>query len=112
MHRFIATLARGMALLGGAVLGALVVMTCLSILGRQVNTLMHAELVQSVAPGVADWALATGVGPIFGDYEMTEMGMAFALFCFLPLCQLTSAMRGSMCSRPSWARAATAFCAC
>jgi TRAP-type C4-dicarboxylate transport system permease small subunit len=33
--------------------------------------------------------LGTGLGPIFGDYEITEMGMAFALFCFLPLCQLT-----------------------
>jgi len=89
MHRFISTLARGMALLGGTMLGALVVMTCLSILGRQVNTLLHTDLLQGLAPGFAAWALGTGVGPIFGDYEMTEMGMAFALFCFLPLCQLT-----------------------
>jgi TRAP-type C4-dicarboxylate transport system permease small subunit len=89
MHRFITTLARGMALLGGAVLGALVIMTCLSILGRQLNSLLHTDLVQSVAPGFAAWALNAGVGPIFGDYEITEMGMAFALFCFLPLCQLT-----------------------
>lgn len=89
MHRFISTLARGMALLGGAVLAALVVMTCLSILGRQVNTVLHMDAVQSLAPGFAAWALGTGIGPIFGDYEITEMGMAFALFCFLPLCQLT-----------------------
>jgi TRAP-type C4-dicarboxylate transport system permease small subunit len=47
------------------------------------------DLVQSLAPGFAEWALGTGLGPIFGDYEITEMGMAFALFCFLPLCQLT-----------------------
>lgn len=89
MHRFISTLARGMALLGGTVLAALVIMTCLSILGRQANTLMHMDLVQSLAPGFAEWALGIGLGPIFGDYEITEMGMAFALFCFLPLCQLT-----------------------
>lgn len=89
MHRFISTLARGMALLGGTVLASLVIMTCLSILGRQANTLMHMDLVQSLAPGFAAWAFGTGLGPIFGDYEITEMGMAFALFCFLPLCQLT-----------------------
>jgi len=89
MHRFISTLARGMALLGGAVLAALVLMTCLSILGRQANTLLHSDLVQSLVPAFAAWALGTGIGPIFGDYEITEMGMAFALFCFLPLCQLT-----------------------
>jgi TRAP-type C4-dicarboxylate transport system permease small subunit len=89
MHRVISIFARGMALLGGAVLLGLVLMTCLSILGRQVNVLLHADLVQSLAPGFAQWALDVGVGPVFGDYEITEMGMAFALFCFLPLCQLT-----------------------
>lgn len=89
MYRFIFALARGMALLGGAVLAALVVMTCISILGRQANTLMHMDVIQSLAPGFATWTLDAGIGPIFGDYEITEMGMAFALFCFLPLCQLT-----------------------
>ena len=89
MHRFIFALARGMALLGGAVLAALVVMTCISILGRQANSLMHMDAIQALAPGFASWALGAGIGPIFGDYEITEMGMAFALFCFLPLCQLT-----------------------
>lgn len=89
MTRFIHALARGMALLGGAVLAALVVMTCVSILGRQVNSMLHWDMVQAFAPGFGAWALGAGVGPIFGDYEITEMGMAFALFCFLPLCQLT-----------------------
>ncbi|CUX83427.1 MAG: TRAP-type transport system small permease component [Roseibaca calidilacus] len=89
MHRFIYALARGMALLGGTALAALVLMTCVSILGRQANTLLHTDTVQALAPGFAAWALGTGIGPIFGDYEITEMGMAFALFCFLPLCQLT-----------------------
>jgi TRAP-type C4-dicarboxylate transport system permease small subunit len=78
-----------MALLGGAVLTALVLMTCISILGRQANTVLHTDIVQALAPGFAAWALGSGIGPIFGDYEITEMGMAFALFCFLPLCQLT-----------------------
>ncbi|MBN2759298.1 MAG: TRAP transporter small permease, partial [Rhodobacteraceae bacterium] len=50
---------------------------------------LHTDLAQSIMPGFAAWALGAGVGPIFGDYEITEMGMAFALFCFLPLCQLT-----------------------
>lgn len=89
MHRFITFLARGMALLGGAILLALVLMTCLSILGRQANGLFHMDLVRTMAPDLAAWARGGGIGPIFGDYELTEMGMAFALFCFLPLCQLT-----------------------
>jgi TRAP-type C4-dicarboxylate transport system permease small subunit len=32
-----------------------------------------------------------GVGPINGDFELVEAGMAFAIFAFLPLCQLNGA---------------------
>ena len=44
-----------------------------------------------MAPGAASALLATGVGPINGDFELVEAGMAFAIFAFLPLCQLNGA---------------------
>lgn len=68
MDRLIAAIARASALAGGVVLSALVVMTCLSIVGR---------------------ALAfAGLGPVPGDYELVEAGIAFAIFAFLPWCTL------------------------
>ena len=63
-------LARGMALLGGLVLIAVIVMTCVSIAGR------------ALLP------LNIGLGPIRGIYDITEIGMAAAVFAFLPWCQL------------------------
>lgn len=60
-------LARTMALIGGAVLIGLVVMICLSITGRA--------------------AMSLGMGPVPGDVELLEMGVAFAIFAFLPWCQ-------------------------
>jgi TRAP-type C4-dicarboxylate transport system permease small subunit len=68
MDRFAETLARWSALAGGLVLAALIVMTCLSIAGR---------------------ALAgAGLGPVPGDFELVEAGIAFAVFAFLPWCTL------------------------
>lgn len=89
MHRFIERLARAMALLGGLVLTLLILMICVSVLGRSLNTLLHGWLGQAM-PGFSDWALGLGVGPINGDFEIVEAGVAFAIFAFLPLCQLTS----------------------
>ena len=91
MHGFMDKLARLFALLGGAVLSALIVLTCLSILGRSLNTILHGDFMQSVMPGIASALLATGVGPINGDFELVEAGMAFAIFAFLPLCHLNGA---------------------
>lgn len=90
MHAIAMGLSRALALLGGLVLAALVLMTCLSILGRHLNAFLHGDAVQSIAPGLATALLGMGVGPIFGDYELTELGMGFAIFCFLPLCQITA----------------------
>ncbi len=56
-----------MAVAGGLVLIALVVMTCLSISGRAL--------------------IPIGLSPIKGDFEWIEMGVAFAVFAFLPWCQ-------------------------
>jgi TRAP-type C4-dicarboxylate transport system permease small subunit len=35
--------------------------------------------------------LGLGIGPILGDFEIVEAGMAFAIFAFLPICQLRGA---------------------
>jgi len=42
-----------------------------------------------VIPGLAQRLLDMGVGPLLGDFELVEAGMAFAIFAFLPLCQIT-----------------------
>lgn len=68
MRQTMEALARGFALLGGLVLSLLIVMTCVSVIGR-----------------------AIGFGPINGDFEIVEAGMAFTIFAFLPICQLHGA---------------------
>lgn len=68
MGRMIARVSEACALVGGVVLGILILMTCTSILGRALSGL--------------------GLGPVPGDFELVEAGMALAIFFFLPLCQL------------------------
>lgn len=70
MKRMVSWLAEATALAGGVVLTLIILMTALSIAGRAL--------------------IPVGLGPVPGDYELTEMGMAFAIFCFLPLCHLRS----------------------
>ena len=91
MHQLVARLAKVFALLGGVVLSALVILTCLSITGRSINSFLHSDFLQDSLPGLAAALLATGVGPINGDFELVEAGMAFTIFAFLPLCQLYGA---------------------
>lgn len=69
-------LARLMAYLGTAVLILLTVATCISIVGR------------ALVP------LDVGIGPIRGIYDITEVGIAAAVFAFLPWCQYS---RGHAC---------------
>lgn len=88
MHHFMGKLARFFAVLGGLVLSVLIVMTCLSIAGRTLNSILHSDMLQSFMPGIASTLLATGIGPINGDFELVEAGLAFAIFAFIPLCQL------------------------
>jgi len=82
-------LARGMAVVGGTVLSLLIALTCLSVLGRFLNSFLHNQ-VEFFAPGVAKWFLDLGIGPITGDFELVEAGVAFAIFAFLPICQITA----------------------
>lgn len=68
MHRIAHRLAITSALLGGIVLSALIVLTCLSVTGRAF--------------------VFAGLGPVPGDFELVEAGIAFAVFAFLPICQV------------------------
>ena len=83
-------LARFMAVLGGIVLSALVILTCVSVVGRGLNSILHSGAIQGSMPGLAETLLATGIGPVQGDYELVEAGIAFAIFAFMPLCQITA----------------------
>lgn len=65
MTRAVTGLARVMAIIGGTVLLGIIIMTCISIAGREV-----------------------GMGEITGNYEILEAGIAFAIFSFFPICQL------------------------
>lgn len=87
MLNAIEKLARGFALLGGATLSLLILITCASIAGRSLNSIFHSDWSQTTIPEVANYLLSLGVGPINGDYELVEAGMVFAIFAFLPLCQ-------------------------
>jgi TRAP-type C4-dicarboxylate transport system permease small subunit len=84
LHKLIEGLARFMALLGGLVLCALVTIVCISILGREGNGLAHSGNLGAFG----EWLLARGLGPVTGDFELVEAGIAFAIFAFLPLTQL------------------------
>ncbi|HCQ66965.1 MAG TPA: C4-dicarboxylate ABC transporter permease [Rhodobacteraceae bacterium] len=100
MHRFFLVLSKGMAYVGGAVLSALVGIVVLSILGRELNGLLHADLFQNNMKGLADWLIGfripgiwgdIRIGPFNGDYEIVEAGMAFTIFSFLPLAHIAGA---------------------
>lgn len=91
MHSFFEKLSRLFAILGGLVLTVLIVMVCLSVLGRSLNSVLNGDFLQSFMPGLADALLATGIGPINGDFELVEAGMAFTVFAFLPICQIYDA---------------------
>ena len=89
MHNLMKGLARIMAMIGGAALSFLILMTCASIAGRLLNGLFHAEWTRAISPDFAAW-MASHVGPVNGDFELVEAGVAFAIFSFIPLCQITA----------------------
>ena len=66
-------LARVLALAGGMVLLGIILLTCVSIIGR---VFVPMDI---------------GIGPIRGIYDMTEIGMAAAIFAFLPWAQYKEA---------------------
>lgn len=78
--------AKAMALLGGLLLIVLILVTCLSILGRMLNTIGNSWFVENNLAFIAE--TLQGFAPINGDFELVEMGIALAIFLFLPWCQL------------------------
>lgn len=90
LYRAALSAAQILAMIGGAVLTALILITCLSILGRTVNAFLHSDFVMGAIPGLAQSLIDLGIGSIRGDFELVEAGMAFCIFLFLPLTQLTA----------------------
>ena len=68
--RLIHRIAHLLAIAGGSVLVAMVVLTVVSVTGRSLI------------------GLDIGLGPVPGAFELVELGSAFAVFSFLPWCQL------------------------
>ena len=68
IERLIHRTALALALTGGVALLGMTLLTVVSVTGRGL--------------------IAIGLGPVPGDYELVEMAAAFAVFSFLPWCQL------------------------
>lgn len=83
MHHLVKWLARASAVIGGVVLMGLVALSTVSIIGREVSKLGHG-LGES---WLGQMLIASGVDEIRGTYELTEAGVAFAIFAFFPVCQ-------------------------
>ncbi|PIE13250.1 MAG: C4-dicarboxylate ABC transporter permease [Rhodobacterales bacterium] len=90
LHQTMLWLAKAMAVLGGLVLGVLVIMTSLSVIGTAFHKLAHGDFMNSLAPGLALWLQSVGIGPVPGNEEIIEMSMAFAIYAFMPFCQITA----------------------
>lgn len=87
MYRLMSALARTMAIIGGIVLCMLVLITTISVTGRSINTIAFMDYVQESLPALS--AFLAWFGPVKGDFEMVEAGVAFSIMAFLPWCQLT-----------------------
>ncbi len=90
VHKAACRIAETMAVLGALVLSFLILMTCTSVLGRELNAILNSDFFQNTLPGFSRFVLDTGVGPILGDFELLENMMAFAIFAFLPIAQIQS----------------------
>jgi len=73
LRKLAEAIASALAIAGGLVLLVIIVLTCVSIVGR---ALVPFDI---------------GIGPIRGIYDMTEIGMAAAIFAFLPWAQFNDA---------------------
>ncbi|EFL88802.1 TRAP transporter small permease [Ahrensia sp. R2A130] len=85
--RFIRTLARWLALTGGLVLVALIVITTASIVGRLLNSIGYSQWISDWLPILI--APLQWFRPITGDFELVEAGIAFAIMAFIPWCQIS-----------------------
>lgn len=90
VHRVVRGVAWLIAIAGGIVLIATILMICVSISGRTLAALLHSGFMQTTLPGLANWMLGFRIGPIRGDFELVEAAMAFSIFAFLGWCQITA----------------------
>lgn len=88
MHAFMTTIARLMAYVGGFVLTGLILITGLSVLGRELSALGHSAFLESHGFLSAIAGILKSFGPINGDFEIVEAGVAFAIMACIPWCQL------------------------
>ncbi len=88
MFVLVERIAKLTALLGGLVLLGLVLLACVSIAGRAINTVAFLREVVEIAPSISHLVETIGIGGVNGDFEMIEAGVAFAIFAFFPYCQL------------------------
>lgn len=84
MQKLFRGVARWLAILGGIVLLLLIVLTCLSVLGRLANGIGHSAFVEQNVSWAAGFL--TTLGPINGDFEIVEASVAFSIFAFMPWC--------------------------
>jgi TRAP-type C4-dicarboxylate transport system permease small subunit len=89
MYRALLFLSRLMAILGGIMLSVLILLTVFNIVMRLLDRLFHWMVEAEVMAGLGQWLIDTGVGPILGTFELIEAGVAFVIFAFLPICQIT-----------------------
>ena len=89
MYRALLFLSRLMAILGGIMLSVLILMTVFNIVMRLLDRLFHWMVDAEVMAGFGQWLIDAGVGPILGTFELIEAGVAFVIFAFLPVCQIT-----------------------
>ena len=82
VHNVVKWLARASAVIGGLVLLVLILLTTVSIIGRELSKAGHA-----LEGWLGQMILSMGVDEIKGTYELTEAGVAFAIFAFFPICQ-------------------------
>ena len=88
MTLLISKIARIMAVLGGVILTLLVLLVCVSVIGRLGNSVAHMPVIITHFHDLSEMLLWLGIGPIAGDFELVEAGMSFVIFAFLPWCQL------------------------
>lgn len=88
MTVFVDKIAKWTAIFGGLVLMGLILLAVVSIVGRSINTLSFLPGMVEAMPAFSQLVESIGITGVSGDFEMIEAGVAFAIFAFLPYCQL------------------------
>jgi TRAP-type C4-dicarboxylate transport system permease small subunit len=89
MHRILLFLSRLMAVLGGIMLSVVILLTVFTVVTRALDRVFHWMTDTGTMAGLGQWMIDAGVGPMLGTFELIEAGIAFVIFAFLPICQMT-----------------------